>query len=156
MENILRVYYGPHISGVGNPILVETGWSQPRGRIFSEFFLIFKNDDQFFSNLRAGYEYSTPAPHPVKLDVKYLMEKTYEAGEEAMYNYLDQFFQTRGIRNPFYPVELKESPSSLLTRMYLFGVHVSELRRIRQDTKSPKLIVFLDKLFKFPPFSQVN
>ena len=29
MENILRVFVGQHIIGLGNPIIVHTGWSQP-------------------------------------------------------------------------------------------------------------------------------
>jgi hypothetical protein len=151
MENILRVFTGQHVIGLGYPIIVHTGWSQPIGRLFSEYFLLFKGDQQFFKRLRVGYEYSSPAPHPVKRDVVLLMEQTYDEATTSIYEYLDKHYKTLGITNPHQTLLVKEVSANFLLKMYLFGVHTNELKTMHSESTSPKLRTTLDQFFKAPP-----
>jgi hypothetical protein len=151
MENILRVFAGHHVIGLGQPIIVHTGWSQPIGRLFSEYFLFFKGDKQYYKRLRMGFEYSHPAPHPVKRDVTLLMEQTYDEATISIYEYVDRLYTTSGITNPQHPVLMKEVPATFLLKMYLFGVHTKELAAMQSESTSPKLRATLNRFFKVPP-----
>lgn len=151
MENILRVFVGQHIIGLGNPIIVHTGWSQPIGRLFSEYFLLFKGDKQFYKRLRVGFEYALPAPHPAKRDVMLLMEQTYDEATISIYEYLDKHYRTLGIANPHHSIQVKEVPATYLLKMYLFGAHINELKAVHSESTSPKLRATLKRFFNVPP-----
>ena len=151
MENILRVFVGQHIIGLGSPIIVHTGWSQPIGRLYSEYFLMFRGDGQFFKRLRVGFEYAHPAPHPAKRDVMLLMEHTYDEAMTSIYEYLAKHYRALEILNPHHAIQMKEVAATYLLKMYLFGIHTGALRSVQAESTSPRLRATLKRFFGVPP-----
>jgi hypothetical protein len=99
-----------------------------------------------------GFQYSHPAPHPVKRDVMLLMEETYDEAITSIYEYLNKHYETLRISNPHQPpILVEEVPTTFLLKMYLFGVHTKELKAMHTESTSPKLRATLNRFFQVPP-----
>jgi hypothetical protein len=153
MENIMKAYIGKRIVGVGTPIVIITGYSTVNGKLHSEYFAFISGDSKFFDSKRLNFKYSTPAPHPIKVDVNLMMAEALSFAKYAIENYLYKLYEKHHNDRLLEPVNLQPTSNKMVIRFYLVGTNMKQFKIVKNQADSPKLRVFIQNLFKVKPFS---
>jgi len=149
MENQIKVYEGPfHMIGV--PIVIVTGYSTVTSHLFSEYFTFFRCDRTFFEMKRFHHFYDNPAPDAVKLDVSTFMRIALDKAKLDIKRFFEKKFLESKNERFVQPFELREVPEELLLILHLSDENPNELQKIKDNTQSPKLQVYLSDILKIP------